>query len=133
MTGIGSGGDAEGDTPPTIENLTSSQNETLEGNGGNDVVGGRLGIDTVAYEHATAGVRVSLASTSSQNTIVAGSDILSGFENLTGSAFKDKLTGNTRNNILHRGTGNDILTGGTGSDAFDFSSLTEAVTSLLIL
>jgi Ca2+-binding RTX toxin-like protein len=53
----------------------------------------------------TAGVTVGLASTSSQITIGAGSDILSGFENLTGSAFNDKLTGNTGNNILHGGTG----------------------------
>jgi Ca2+-binding RTX toxin-like protein len=40
MTGIGSGGDAEGDTLATIENLTrSSQNDTLEGDGGNNVLG----------------------------------------------------------------------------------------------
>ncbi len=35
MTGVGSGGDAEGDTLATIENLTGSNfDDTLEGNGG---------------------------------------------------------------------------------------------------
>ena len=124
MTGVGSGGDAEGDTLATIENLTGSNlNDTLEGNGGSNILAGGLGIDTASYEHALAGVTVSLASTKSQNTVGAGSDRLSGFENLTGSAFNDKLTGSTLANILHGGAGNDILAGGAGADTFDFSSL----------
>ena len=126
MTGLGSGGDAEGDTLATIENLTGSNlDDTLEGNGFNNVLAGGLGIDTVSYANAQAGVTVSLASTKSQNTIGAGSDKISGFENLTGSAFADKLTGNTLANILHGGAGNDILAGGSGADTFDFSSLTD--------
>ena len=126
MTGLGSGGDAEGDTLSTIENLTgSNQNDTLEGNGGNNVLAGGLGIDTLSYEHALAGVTVNLTSTKAQNTIGAGSDTLSGFENLTGSDFNDKLTGSTLANILHGGAGDDILAGGAGADIFDFSSLTD--------
>jgi Ca2+-binding RTX toxin-like protein len=126
MTGLGSGGDAEGDTLATIENLTGSNfDDTLEGNGGGNVLAGALGIDTVSYEHATAGVTVKLATTSSQNTGGAGSDKLTGFENVTGSNFNDTLTGTTGNNVLHGGAGNDILTGGSGSDTFDFSSLAD--------
>ena len=126
MTGLGFGGDAEGDTLSTIENLTGSNlNDTLEGNGGGNTLAGGLGIDTASYEHALAGVTVTLATTKSQNTVGAGSDKLSGFENLTGSAFNDKLTGSTLANILHGGAGDDILTGGTGADTFDFSSLTD--------
>jgi Ca2+-binding RTX toxin-like protein len=124
MTGVGSGGDAEGDILATIENLTGSNlNDTLEGNGGSNILAGGLGIDTVSYEHALAGVKVSLASIKSQNTVGAGSDKLSGFENLTGSAFNDKLTGSTLANVLYGGAGNDILAGGGGADTFDFSSL----------
>ena len=109
MTGLGSGGDAEGDILSTIENLTGSNfDDTLEGNGGNNVLAGGLGIDTMSYERAAADVTVSLAITKAQNTIGAGSDTLTGFENLTGSAFNDKLTGSTLgNNILHGGAGND--------------------------
>jgi Ca2+-binding RTX toxin-like protein len=126
MTSLGSGGDAEGDTLSTIENLTgSNQNDTLEGNGGNNVLAGGLGIDTVSYEHALAGVTVKLATTSSQNTLGAGTDTLTGFENVTGSSFNDTLTGTTANNVLIGLAGNDILTGGSGSDTFDFSSLTD--------
>ena len=126
MTGLGTGGDAEGDTLSTIENLTGSNlNDTLEGNGGNNVLAGGLGIDILSYEHAAAGVTVNLASTKSQNTIGAGSDKISGFENLTGSDFNDKLTGSTLANILHGGAGNDILAGGAGADTFHFSSLTD--------
>src|SRR6185295_15185603 len=117
MTGIGSGGDAEGDTLATIENLTGANlDDTLEGNGGNNVLAGGLGTDTVSYEHALAGVTVNLALTSAQNTIGAGTDTLTGFENLTGSAFNDNLTGTTGNNVLAGLAGNDILNGGTGAD-----------------
>ena len=126
MTGLGSGGHAAGDTLATIENLTGSNlDDTLEGDGGTNVLAGGLGVDTVSYEHAAAGVTVNLASTKSQNTGGAGSDKLSGFENMTGSGFNDKLTGSTGNNILHGGGGNDILAGGRGSDTFNFSSLSD--------
>ncbi|RZM94517.1 hypothetical protein CWO91_39315 [Bradyrhizobium genosp. SA-3] len=94
-TGHGTGGDAQGDTLVNIENLTGSQfDDILEGNSGDNVLAGSSGIDTVSYEHATAGVTVSLAVTTAQNTVGAGTDTLTGFENLTGSAFNDALTGN---------------------------------------
>ncbi|MBZ0262581.1 MAG: hypothetical protein K8F90_18515, partial [Hyphomicrobiales bacterium] len=90
-----------------------------------NVLNGGLGIDTVSYANAGAGVKVSLAVTKAQNTLGAGSDRLSGFENLTGSSFNDTLTGNTGNNILRGLAGNDILNGGAGADTFDFSSLSD--------
>ena len=108
--------------------------DTVEGGAGNDVLlGGLNGAagDTVSYATATAGVKVSLATTVAQNTVGAGTDTLSGFENLTGSAFNDKLTGNgfanvlaggAGNDILKGGAGNDTLAGGIGADTFAFSS-----------
>jgi serralysin len=54
--------------------------------------------------------------TTLQNTLGAGSDTLSGIENLTGSAFRDVLTGNASANTLIGGGGNDVLTGGAGTD-----------------
>ena len=100
--GTGFGGDAEGDHLSNIENLTGSNyNDTLEGNAGNNVLAGGVGIDTVSYANATSGansqgVTVNLALTTAQNTIRAGTDTLSGFENLTGSQFNDTLTGSFR-------------------------------------
>ena len=97
-TGTGSGGDAQGDRLFNIENLTGSNyNDTLEGNAGNNKLVGGSGIDTVSYAHAASGaagqgVSVNIGTTKAQNTITAGTDTLSGFENLTGSQFNDTLT-----------------------------------------
>ena len=116
-TGHGSGGDAQGDTLINIENLTGSAfNDTLEGNGGNNVLAGGGGVDTVSYEHAAAGVTVSLAVTAAQNTKAGGTDTLTGFENLTGTAFDDVLTGSSGANVLIGLSGNDTLNGGGGGD-----------------
>ena len=124
-TGLGTGGDAEGDHLFNIQNLTGSNfDDTLEGNAGNNVlVGGLNGIggDTVSYEHAGpglngVGVTVSLATTKAQNTVTAGTDSLSGFENLTGSEFNDTLTGSSGDNVLSGHAGNDVLNGGSGND-----------------
>ncbi len=99
------------------DNLTGdSGNNVIEGAGGDDIMDGGAGTDTVSYASATSGVTVSLAITSSQNTIGAGSDTLSNFENLIGSAFNDTLTGNTGNNVITGGSGNDIINGASGVD-----------------
>jgi Ca2+-binding RTX toxin-like protein len=78
----------------------------------------RAGIDTVSYKHAASGVNVSLAINSAQNTGGAGSDTLSGFENLTGSASGDVLTGSSGANVLNGLAGNDTLKGGGGADTW---------------
>jgi len=115
--GTASGGDAEGDTLIGIENLTGSGfDDTLEGNDANNVLNGGAGADTVSYEHAGAAVTVRLAITAAQNTGGAGTDTLSGFENLTGSAFDDALTGSTAANVLMGLGGADTLNGGAGAD-----------------
>ena len=127
MLGTGSGGDAQGDTLTNIENLTGSNlDDTLEGNAGNNVLAGGLGTDTVSYAHAASGaggvgVTVNLAVTSAQNTVTAGTDTLSGFENVTGSEFNDTLTGTAGANVLTGLGGNDSLTGGGGNDTFVFA------------
>ena len=115
--GTSSGGDAQGDTLVNFENLTGSGlNDTLEGNGGNNVLNGGAGTDTASYEHAGAAVTVSLAVGAAQKTGGAGTDTLSSFENLKGSAFNDALTGSTAVNVLTGLTGNDTLNGGGGAD-----------------
>ena len=124
MTGLGSGGDAQGDTLATIENLTGSNfDDTLEGNAGINVLIGGLGIDTVSYANAAAGVTASLVAptvTSSKKSKKAppppATDTLTGFENLTGSAFNDSLTGDAGSNVLRGLAGNDTLNGGAGAD-----------------
>ena len=62
------------------------------------------------------GSRSTYALTSAQNTIRAGTDTLSGFENLIGSQFNDTLTGTSGNNVINGLAGNDRLDGGAGAD-----------------
>ena len=99
-------------------------NDTLDGGNGDDLLNGGVGddtliggagTDTATYADATVGVTVNLSVTGAQTT-GAGSDTLSGIENLIGSAFGDTLTGDAGANRLEGGAGNDTLSGGAGDD-----------------
>jgi len=92
-------------------------NDVIDGGAGNDTLDGGADIDTVSYASAVVGVTVSLAlQGSSQDTIGAGLDTLSNFENLTGSASDDSITGDANDNALDGGAGDDIVIGGAGDD-----------------
>src|SRR5207237_882660 len=114
---------AGSDTLIGFENLIGSAlSDTLTGDGnaniiegglGNDILAGGLGNDTASYAGAAAGVTVSLAlQGAGQNTVNAGTDTLSGFENLQGSGFNDSLTGDANANTLTGGAGDDTLNPG---------------------
>lgn len=114
-----SGGDASGDIIKNFENVTGTAgDDTIEGNAGDNILDGGAGTgDTVSYASSTTGVTLSLATTTTfQNTVGAGNDKITGFENLIGSAFNDVLTGSTAANTLTSGKGNDTLDGGSGTD-----------------
>ncbi|RON92428.1 type I secretion target [Pseudomonas fluorescens] len=91
-------------------------NDLLYSGPGNDLLDGGTGSDTASYAHATAGVTVNLGLLGAQNTLGAGTDSLTGIENLVGSNFNDTLTGDNNNNVINGGLGNDILNGGGGDD-----------------
>ena len=115
------------DTLMNFENLTGSNfNDTLSGNAGSNVLNGGAGIDTVSYTNAGAGVTVSLSLTGAQNTLGAGFDTLSNFENLTGSNFNDTLLGNAGNNVLDGGAGDDTVSYINSSAAVTVSLATSA-------
>jgi Ca2+-binding RTX toxin-like protein len=141
------------DTLTGIENLIGSAlHDTLIGDGndnviegglGNDVLVGGAGIDTASYAGASTGVAVSLAGQGAAQNTGAGSDTLSGFEKLEGSAFNDSLTGDANANTLSGGAGDDtlnpganamgvmdLLDGGTGTDTASFAGL-GGVTAIL--
>lgn len=83
---------------------------------GADTVDGGAGNDWVAYEDATAGVKVDLNIAGAQNTGGSGTDKLTGIENVYGSAFNDTLTGDAKDNMLVGDAGADTITGGKGND-----------------
>jgi Ca2+-binding RTX toxin-like protein len=95
-------------------------NDVLTGRGGDDKLDGGPGSDTAGYHEvpagATQGVTVNLGIAGAQNTGVAGSDSLTGVENLAGSPFADDLTGDGQPNTLTGWEGEDSLRGEGGDD-----------------
>ncbi len=155
-----SGGTAAGDKLSNIENLIgsayndiltgNSSNNAISGDVGNDTIMGGLGIDTldgglgtdtILYTDSTAAVIVSLVSGATNSGGAAEGDIISNFENLTGSNYNDTLTGDDSNNIIIGGSGNDTILGGLGADTLDggvgidtvsYAGSTSAVTVSLV-
>jgi Ca2+-binding RTX toxin-like protein len=142
-TGLSAGGDAEGDTISSIENLVGSNfddtltgdaganqlvgnagndvldggdgNDTLRGGAGADILTGGAGNDSASYSDSAAAVSVNLAILFAAGGDAEG-DIIGGIENLFGSSFDDMLTGDAGANQLTGNEGNDTLNGGAGND-----------------
>jgi Ca2+-binding RTX toxin-like protein len=105
----------------------SDGNDLIEGGSGGsaalkEVLNGNAGIDTLSYEHSSAGVTINLTPGTGGNiTQASGGDaefdlVKVGFENVVGSASGDTITGDAGNNILIGLAGNDTLNGGDGND-----------------
>ena len=125
LEGTATGGDAEGDSFTSIENLTGSGhddsltgdagNNVLEGGAGGDILDGGEGIDTASYAGSASRVDVRLSGTV-VNFGDATGDTLANIENLTGSVHNDTLVGNSEINALTGLAGNDLLWGSSGDD-----------------
>jgi Ca2+-binding RTX toxin-like protein len=149
-TGTGSGGDAQGDTLVSIENVTGGQgNDTLLGNsaintliGGNgddvlrgaagaDHLDGGAGFDTAVYSESTVGVTIDLftgtgsGGTAQGDTLANIEGVIGGTGNdvLIGSSRGDTLSGNYGNDVIRGDGGHDTLTGGGGADRFVYDNL----------
>ncbi|CAM3196953.1 hypothetical protein SPAN111604_09960 [Sphingomonas antarctica] len=93
-----------------------SGNDLLTGLGGNNTLIGGAGIDRADYSAATSGVTANLLGNLTTANGYGGIDILSGIENVTGSAFNDVLIGDANANRLEGGLGRDVLIGFGGDD-----------------
>ena len=91
--------------------------DVIQGGGGDDTLDGGTGADIVSYNSSPKGVTVSLAEAGPQDTGSAtGTDTLSGFDALTGSAWDDTLTGDSNGNFIRARRGDDTVDGGPGQD-----------------
>jgi Ca2+-binding RTX toxin-like protein len=89
--------------------------DTLEGGAGGDVITGSWGVDTASYSTSNSGVKVNLETGLAAGGHAQG-DVLSGIENLIGSAFGDRLTGSDGDNVIQGGNGDDTIRAGAGAD-----------------
>ena len=114
----GSGDDTLAGTAGNDILIGGAGDDVLIGAAGNDTLTGGLGDDTADYSAASSGVSVNLSLATAQNVGGgAGTDVLTGIENLKGSSFNDVLTGSAVANSLDGGNGNDTITGGAGDDS----------------
>jgi Ca2+-binding RTX toxin-like protein len=140
------GGEAAGDTFVSIENVRGSAfndflvgskadnvllggagNDTLIGGGGRDVFNGGEGVDTVDFSLSEIGVKIHL---NGDDSVKDGyPEQFKSIENVTGSAFDDKiwgsaganvLSGCSGNDVFHTGAGNDTVIMGEGNDLYSF-------------
>ncbi len=137
---IGEGGDAEGDSLLSIENLNgsafadrltgSTADNIIRGGAGADAMTGGGGRDTLDYATSAIGVTVDLESGFGYRGDAEG-DRFTGFRAVIGSNKNDVLLGWSATNRLDGGAGDDRLAGrqgadeligGAGSDTADYSS-----------
>jgi Ca2+-binding RTX toxin-like protein len=106
------GGDADGDTFDSIENLTGSSHvDWLEGDDDANVLGGASGNDWLKG----LGGADSLAGGDDNDTLLGMDDV-------------DALYGDGGNDTLVGGTGGDTMVGGIGDDTYDVDDAADVVT-----
>ncbi|MEO9516369.1 MAG: calcium-binding protein [Paracoccaceae bacterium] len=83
---------------------------------------GGEGIDLLDLSQAANGVDVNLGTGVLDNAAypLAEASSAINFENVTGTAFNDKITGDDQDNVIRGGAGNDVMAGGEGADTFVF-------------
>jgi hypothetical protein len=114
----------DGSAITSIDGTTLSGVEAVNGTFDGVTLGGALGAvsggsDTLDYSSSSAGVTVTLGGTASGFSGNAGLGLsanITGFENVTGTAFADTLTGDGGANVLIGGDENDTLKGNGGND-----------------
>ena len=120
------------DTLSSIENaIGSSKNNSIYGDGGNnvldggnggtDLIDGDAGIDAVSYASSSQGVVIDLGGQITWDGVA--NDTLSSIENAIGSSNNDSIYGDAGNNVLDGGNGGtDLIDGDAGSDTVSYAS-----------
>jgi Ca2+-binding RTX toxin-like protein len=128
VTGLGTGGHAEGDVLISIERVTGSafadrivagaDSNRIDGGAGADTMEGGDGGDVYIVDDAgDVVVELANAGTDEVRTGLAGYALAANVERLTGtSGAGQSLTGNALGNRIDGGAGNDVIDGGAGAD-----------------
>ncbi len=146
LTGVGLGGDAEGDTYAEVENLVGSiyadqltgdgqtntlmggngvdvllgglGTDTLQGGAGTDTLDGEGGVDSADYREKTLGVALTLNGATNATAFVGGvaEDTVRNIEQIYGGSGADTFAGDAAKNFINGFAGNDVLRGGAGND-----------------
>ena len=85
-----------------------------------DTIDGGAGNNTLSFAGAQSEVSVFLVDSVGDRGD-AGGDVYVNIQNVTGSAFGDRLFGDGAANVLNGAGGNDFLSGREGDDTFIFS------------
>jgi Ca2+-binding RTX toxin-like protein len=94
-----------------------ADDDTLSGGAGNDNLIGGFGRDWATYADLTlTNQAITINLVTGRATGAAGSDTLSGIENILSGAGNDSLLGDSLANYLMGGAGNDRVVGGDGDD-----------------
>jgi|GEM_PF-4017369 len=125
--GTSTGGGLGNDQLFNIQNLIgSAYNDTLIGDSNDNVLrggkgddlldGGAGGSDTADFSDATQNGLAASLMTGTSTGGGLGNDTLLDIQNLTGSAYNDRLEGDDGDNVLTGNAGNDVLYGHGGSN-----------------
>ncbi|MDE0511264.1 MAG: M10 family metallopeptidase [Gammaproteobacteria bacterium] len=95
-----------------------SGDDVLEGGAGADRLDGGAGVDWLSYAGSDGAVSVRLYDGYTGRGHAEG-DVISGFENLRGSAYADALAGDGRANRIEGGAGDDSVRGSSGDDVLE--------------
>ena len=136
-TGVGTGGDAEGDTLTHIRNIIGSLHNDIFGSDANpNNINGNGGTNTISYVDSPAAVNVNLQTGVNTGGDAEG-DTLNNINNVIGSNHPDTITshhngGTIRSmegdDTIYTGSGPDIIDGGPGMNTVDYSNTIRGVT-----
>ncbi|MGV6850127.1 MAG: calcium-binding protein [Marinibacterium sp.] len=96
--------------------LAGAGDDVIESSGGNDTLNGGAGKkDQVSFANDPNGVTANLGTGKAKDGF-GGTDVMTGVENLRGSALHDTLIGDSKPNDIQCDTGNDTIKGVDGND-----------------
>ena len=138
LTGVGSGGDAQGDMLVGIENIIgSAHDDVLAGDGGANVFAGGSGNDAYfvdnigdqVNENAGAGLDTIYSTTHFRLPANVETLVLQGGADLQayGNGLSNSVYGNAGSNLLDGGAGADAMFGGAGNDVYFVDNAGDAV------